>query len=437
MKSWRGFELPTLVCWYLATNALPQKIAMEEKRKMIEDAKKKRDDEKRRKDEEKAEAQRQKDEFKRRKDEEKAKKDQENAKKERVRRFPLTPPQATSLYDPDEVIYSQAQTRLSSFFGKPRVETSATASSKVKPLMTPSEPCLAEVPAQVTPTGPNQLPVSDYERFFHPFFVKKHVTVAPAHSFSRDSEYKEYLRSKLDQYLAVERSSTSIEPLDDMTKIGNLTDPPSPSDTKIADLLHLPYHKRSRRGKASTHTVKQLLGLINNSEAEHNVNAARSVGQIPPSYYLGLLNALPTKHLNFWDNVRPPYTGTFTRLPPENSGLRKGRNPFERCLPQVDYDYPSDEEWLVPDGDEDGEELLSEPGDEEEEDLEDEEDMDDFLDDEDDEAKRRSGALCPLLPFSSGLCWENSQGRNGRNDLHNMRLSILLGKYFIYNIPED
>ena len=428
MKSWRRFGLPTLVCWYLATNAVPQKVAMEEKRKMIEDAKKKRDDEKRRKDEERAEAQRQKDEYKRRKDEEKAKKDQEIAKKERVRRFP--PPQAASLYDPDEVIYSQAQTRLSSFFGKPRVETSATASSKVKLLMTPSEPCLAEVPAQVTPAGSNQLPVSDYERFFHPFFVKKHVTVAPAHSFSRDSEYKEYLRSKLDQYLAAERSPTRIEPINDMTKNENLTDAPSPSGTKIADLLHLPYHKRCRRGKVSKHTVKQLLGLINTSEAEHNVKAARSVGQIPPSYYLGLLNALPTKHLNFWDDVRPPYTGTFTRLPPENSGLRKGRNPFQKCLPLVDYDYPSDEEWLVPDGEEDGEELLSEPGDEEE-DLEDEEDMDDFLDDEDDEAKRRSGALCPLLPFSSGLCWENSQGRNGRNDLHNMRMSILLGKYSI------
>ena len=283
----------------------------------------------------------------------------------------------------------------------------------------PSEPCDAELPVQATTVVPSQ--PSDYEQVFRPFFVKKYVTFPP-HPFSRDKipEYKERRKDILDQYLAAQRSSTTIDSLEDLIENEGLTDSTPANDHKIVDLLRIPDHKRCRRGKAPPYTVKQLLGLINTPE---------TAGQESPSYYLTLLNALPTKHFHFWDDVRPPYTGTFTQLPPENSGLRKGRNPFQRCLPQVDYDYTSDEEWL---GEEDGEELLSELGDEEE-DLEDEEDMDDFLDDEEDEGRRGSGALCPLLPFSSGLCWENSQGRNERNDFQDMRLGILLGQYFILN----
>ena len=291
------------------------------------------------------------------------------------------------------------------------------------------------MPDEATTASHNQQ--SDYERFFQPFFVKPYVIVAPPHSFSRDSEYKDHLKNKLDHYIEAQQPPLGIDSVMDLTENASVTDSMRTSGTEIADLLHLPYHKRCRRGKVSPQTVKQLLVLINVSESEHNLKVAPSIGQRTPSNHLSLLNALPTKHLNFWDDVRPPYTGTFTQLPPEDSGLRKGRNPFQRCLPHVDYDYNSDEEWLVPDGEEDGEELVSEPGDEEEEDLEDEEDINDFLDDEDDEGKKRSAALCPLLPFSSGLCWENSHGRNERKDFQKMRLDILLGKYFICDEFDD
>ena len=283
----------------------------------------------------------------------------------------------------------------------------------------------------VQPTTPVPIQSSEYQHFFRPFFIKKDVIIAPSHSFGRDPECNELLKTKLDQHLAADLSSSGNDSISNVTENWHSTDPTSPIGIQIADLFHLPHHKRCRRGKVSPHSVKQLLVLINSSGAEHDVNESLSVGQRSPGYYLALLNELPTKHLNFWDDVRPPYTGTFTRLPPQNSGLRKGRNPFQRCLPEVDYDYPSDEEWLVPDGEEDGEELVSELGDEEEDDI-DEEDMDDFLDDEDDQGKRRSGALCPLLPSASGLSWENSHGRNERNDFHNMRLGILLGKYFVW-----
>lgn len=199
---------------------------------------------------------------------------------------------------------------------------------------------------------------------------------------------------------------------------------------EMADLLHLPRHKRVRRGQIPKYTVKQLLELINTSESEISTSSSASANHKSPNYYLALLNALPRKHLHFATDIRPPYSGTFTRIPPENSGLRKGRNPFQPVLPNVDYDYDSEAEWVAPEEgeEEDGEDLLSELGDEEdEEDIEDEDEMEEFLDDEDDGVKRRAGALCPLLPFSSGLCWEDGRGRNEKKELQGLKLGILLG----------
>lgn len=275
---------------------------------------------------------------------------------------------------------------------------------------------------------------SDYERYFKPFFVKQHVTVAPQNSFIRDTEYKEFIQKQLDNTLTIS-GKLIVNPMDlDHTiaeKMAGKMAAPTRSITadEMADLLHIPHHKRVRRGNAPKYTVKQLLELINTSEAEITLSSSLLAGQKSPNYYLALLNALPTKHLHFAEDVRPPYSGTFTRVPPINSGLRKGRNPFERSLPNVDYDYDSEAEWVAPEEEEeDGEDLLSELGDEEEdEDAEDEEEMDEFLDDEDDAVKRRAGALCPLLPFSSGLCWEDDQGRNEKKELQEMKLGILIG----------
>jgi len=269
---------------------------------------------------------------------------------------------------------------------------------------------------------------SDYERYFHPFFIKQHVKMAPRNYFIRDAEYKAYIKKKLDETLPIAGEPT-VDPMNpDHTTTGNMVAPTRGiTGDEIVELLHIPHHKRVRRGNASRYTVKQLLELINTSEAEIHPNSSQLADRKSPNHYLALLNALPRKHLHFAEDVRPPYSGTFTRVPPVNSGLRKGRNPFERSLPNVDYDYDSEAEWIAPE-EEDGEDLLSELGDEEEdEDVEDEEEMGEFLDDEDDAVKRRAGELCPLLPSSSGLCWEDEQGRNKKKELQEMKLGILTG----------
>jgi len=280
---------------------------------------------------------------------------------------------------------------------------------------------------------------TDYERYFQPFFVKQHVTVAPRHSFIRDAEYNEYIQKKLDEMLAISGKPTAnATNLDDKLTENKMAPTPGITTDEIADLLHIPHHKRVRRGNAQRYTVKQLLELMNASEAEINLSSSQPAQRKSPNYYLTLLNALPRKHLHFAEDVRPPYSGTFTRVPPINSGLRMGRNPFERSLPNVDYDYDSEAEWIAPDEEEDGEDLLSELGDEEEdEDAEDEEEMDEFLDDEGEAVKRRAGALCPLLPLSSGLCWEDDQGRNKKKEFQELKLGVLIGMEYPSPLHDD
>ncbi|KAF8468137.1 chromatin assembly factor 1 subunit A-domain-containing protein [Kalaharituber pfeilii] len=369
-----------------------KKAALEEKKRAVEEAKKKKDEEKRKKDEERAEA-------KKKKDEEQRKKDQDKAKKER------------------------AQTRLSAFFAIPKSDP--VSPSKGRPATLTPDRGTDEHKDNSTnqkSVPPVDKQPSDYEKYFKPFYVKQHVTLAPQHSFTRDAEYKSFIKRKLDELLA-----TPLQ-LNPPQEGNGVTVAPAfgVKQAEIIELLHLPHHKQTKRGKTPKYTTKQLLELINTSEAELNLGSTLSAGKYPPDYYLELLKSLPQKHLQFAEDVRPPYCGTFTRVPPEKSALRKGKNPFERCLPNIDYDYDSETEWIAPEDEEEGEDLLSEAGDEEEEDEEDEEDMDEFLDDEEDAVKRRAGALCPLQPFSSGLCWENENGKNEKREFREMKMGILL-----------
>ncbi|KAF8456403.1 chromatin assembly factor 1 subunit A-domain-containing protein [Terfezia claveryi] len=320
------------------------------------------------------------------------------------------------------------QRKRDAFFARPKGESSLPSSSKIQPITATSDKTL-ENDGRDPVDPPYAANPSDYERYFQPFFVKQHVTVAPRNSFVRDAGCKSFIQKKLDEVLTITAKPTVNSVALDHSITENMVAPTrSIIADEIVDLLHLPHHKRVRRENPLRYTVKQLLELMNISEAEIKPSSSQPAQRKSPNYYLALLNALPRKHLQFAEDVRPPYSGTFTRVPPINSGLRKGRNPFERSLPNVNYDYDSEAEWIAPEEEEeDGEDLHSELGDEEEdEDAEDEEEMEEFLDDEDDAVKRRAGALCPLLPSSSGLCWEDDQGRNEKKGFQEMRLGVLI-----------
>ena len=112
------------------------------------------------------------------------------------------------------------------------------------------------------------------------------------------------------------------------------------------------------------------------------------------------LKNVPLKYLRFYEDVRPPYVGTFSKMP-STTAEKLARNPFARAFGNFSYDYDSEAEWEEP---EEGEEL----GSEDEEDAEDDDDGDDANDIIDDEdavqlAPRRQQISEDQAPKSTGL----------------------------------
>ncbi|RAL62832.1 hypothetical protein DID88_004674 [Monilinia fructigena] len=137
------------------------------------------------------------------------------------------------------------------------------------------------------------------------------------------------------------------------------------------------------------------------------------------------LKDIPMKYLKFQEDVRPPYQGTYTHTPMH--GISKlARNPMRRDLPNTNYDYDSEAEWIE---DEDAEDLNSE-GEEDEEGLDDVEDMDGFLDDENDDllnSRRAMGGIQgDLEPVSTGLCWEDTKKRNRNVTMMPYRMEFII-----------
>ncbi|RPB08422.1 hypothetical protein P167DRAFT_608689 [Morchella conica CCBAS932] len=363
--------------------------AAKEEEKAVKKAE--RDEKKRIRDEEK----KKKDEEKKKKDDEKKKKDEEKAKKDR------------------------AQTRLQNFFVKP----SGPPSSPAKATAAPPGAC----PKTMSPELEIRQRQSDYEKSFQPFFVKPNVTVAPPHCFQRDDAYKFAMKVSIDKALTLPREHNCAEnQMETVPAVGTVT------KEQITELLHIPPHKRGPRGKMLGYTTKDLLARINAPDDSSLPPIIELKKQKIPkgadgtAIYFKMLNCLPNKFLKFAEDVRPPYSGTFTRNP-TTGGLRKGRNPFQKTLPNINYDYDSEAEWEEGAQDEDGEDLLSDDGEEDEEVESLDDEMDGFLDDEEDQAaKNRRGALAALVPLSSGLCWEDEDGRNTRVEFEEMKMEVLL-----------
>ena len=145
------------------------------------------------------------------------------------------------------------------------------------------------------------------------------------------------------------------------------------------------------------------------------------------------MKRLPRKHLQYAEDIRPAYNGTFTRRTKLTS-----RNPFKQDPEIFAYDYDSEAEWEFEP--EDGENLDDESIDDDEEmgsmmgDSGDEEDRA-FLDDEDEDAVdntvKNKGKqvgkrfVAPLVPMIKGVCWETG-GVQDDEVLAGMRASVLL-----------
>ncbi|RFU25878.1 hypothetical protein B7463_g10462, partial [Scytalidium lignicola] len=327
----------------------------------------------------KEEKKRQREEEKRRKEEEKQRMEEEKRKK------------------------TGSQKTLGSFFNISSAPKQSAARERSPMSPAPSAPALASAgqsPAHPTPNKAKEQ--SAYEKLFPDFFVQSNVRLAAMNRFGRDSEALEVMEADLDGYLR------GIELFE------------APSRFDAVALFNYMQEARKPRGKALI-PVREIM-------TRHNGNASRPIDLTTESQTshikstTELLKRIPLKFLKFQEDVRPPYCGTYTSQPV--SGIaRLARNPLRRDLPNTNYDYDSEAEWVE---DEDAEDLNSEG--EEEEDLGDEgDDMDGFLDDENDEKPiRRCVPQGDLEPVSSGLCWEDDRGRNDNVQMASYRMEFML-----------
>ncbi|KAK6333729.1 hypothetical protein TWF730_003912 [Orbilia blumenaviensis] len=398
-----------------------------------------KDEQKRLKDEEKAKKEREKAADKARRDEEKAKRDEERVKKdaEKVKRE-----EEKAKKEEEKLKKDRAQLRMDSFFTRkgpmaastaPKAPLQVVAPTKVDEATTPSQPILKLSGIGSLPTkggsGPTVPDVemldnpvsrsekSDYTKTFQPFFVRAGVTLA--YETSKAGALMEEFCREMDRVLSQSIAETSDEmdvegsgeEISKSTLLGKLS--PSEFETIFGFPLS------SKRGQIRRLSTKQILARLNSSP-----------GPVPDIFgqrksdntdYVAELRKLPRKILKYAEDVRPAYRGTYTRVPTK-SGLRKGRNPFQRSLPGVDYDYDSEAEW-VQEPDDDGEDIMSE---EDEDPMEagSADEMDDFLDDEDEVIKKKVGIAGPLIPAASGLMWDGECPKS--EELMNYRIGVLI-----------
>jgi chromatin assembly factor 1 subunit A len=249
---------------------------------------------------------------------------------------------------------------------------------------------------------------SDYTTTFLPFELKPNMEVAPVHRFEKDAEAKEASKRRIDEALEHPADEMDVDDID--------------VRRTLFDALVLPPLKRRRgyHGVLPRFSTKDVLIKMQNEEATISLHADHKTSI---AEYTRYLNSLPRKMIAA-GQYRVPYTGTFTKIPTTN-GLRTGRNPFQKALPNTNYDYDSEEEWAANE-EEEGEDLLSGDEDEEEEEVDDE--IQDFLDDEEDPVvPKRRIVMQELDPVCTGLCWSEN-GRNPNETLNVMKMEVLLGK---------
>ena len=255
---------------------------------------------------------------------------------------------------------------------------------------------------------PQKARLPDYERHFPPFFLQSHTKLAPYSRFSRDERGREYAQKKIDEGLGQ----------------GGGTNGPF----NAHELLHLPLV--SRRRFPRVHTVKDVIARLHGS-SRNPIDLTESQSRTTTQKPTDQLNTIPMKFLKFFEDYRPPYTGTFTKVKDRRTMANLSRKPCSREIPNIDYDYDSEAEWEEPG---EGEDLDSE-GEEEVGEDEEENDMEEFLDDEDDAVKKRP-ILGDLEPTCSGICWEDVEDEESKLatldvlDLPHFKLDILMGKIF-------
>jgi chromatin assembly factor 1 subunit A len=161
--------------------------------------------------------------------------------------------------------------------------------------------------------------------------------------------------------------------------------------------------------------IKELISLANGS-----ADAPIDLTSETTDASLAIKQAV-FKTLEFKEDIRPSYQGTWTRAVSPRTARKVSRMPTYRGLPDVDYDYDSEAEWEEPEPED---ENLDDTDDESEGD-DDADDMEAFLDDENDVGKRAI-TTGDNEPISTGLCWEgDTELVVGKVNLDEHRLQLM------------
>ena len=270
--------------------------------------------------------------------------------------------------------------RLGSFFGKPTpAATPPSTPDDVSEGISSRRSSIASIDMEIPAieTTQNQKHTNpDYEKWILPFFIPEHTEVAPYNRYRSGSQEVEDLPLS---------AGADVDPLE--KRYGNP-------------------RKRLRKTVPVKEVMRRMQELGDDNEVDLVAQDA-----------LGIYSY---KSLHFREDVRPPYQGTYTRVVSPRTSRKLSRNPFDRGLPDTNYDYDSEAEWEPPA--EDDEELNDE--DEMSDADEGEDEMADFLDDSDD-AGRRKGLLADMDPISSGLCWAGSVFNDNGTNVHQYRMDVL------------
>ncbi|KAK7510494.1 chromatin assembly factor 1 subunit A-domain-containing protein [Phyllosticta citriasiana] len=355
-----------------------QKRLEEEAKKRAKDEKKaEKEAEKEAKDRAKQEKKAQSDAKKREKDAERQKKDLEKQKKEE-----------------EQAKKARAQMKIDFLFkSKPTTTSPTTSASAAQEKPSPSSQRLQSHQDPSAVSTPAKPTLSDYDKTFLSYSLPSHTTIAPENHFYADlpESALESAKARLDAIVSGE-SETRRTILSAVEK------------HDFSNLLQVPEAFRETRGFLYP-SVKELVGQLSGISSEV-VDLTGDVSEDASRDALEKLKAIPMKFLRFWEDIRPPYCGTFTRVQSKDQARKLALNPSSKSLPEVNYDYDSEAEWEDPG---EGEDLDVE----DEDDIESEsgDDMEGFLVDDDDPAQNKRRLITgDLEPVCSGLCWETNKG---------------------------
>jgi chromatin assembly factor 1 subunit A len=341
---------------------------------------------------------------------------------------------------------------MANFFGKPKASSSTVAS--------PSK----------GPTASSSALLSDFDRVFKPFVLKKDAELAPVNWF-RDARKRK--RQAGSDVIVIDEDRTEVidvemyEPDFDPEASPRSESSPCYGSLKFTESMALAHLRQVLSAcpslptrPRSSNTVRSILTRLSEAEVSDDTAVVRVLLS-----ELHDRTRILAKVLIFHENERPGYFGTFTK----RSRIIKPRKPFARDDIAIDYGYDSGAEW----GEEEeggGDDVLGD-SDDERDDEEGSDDLDGWLVDGDDgetvtpveerdgleafpfpplpeggkhkrkaekekeketdtevKTKKRK-AVVPLVSFIKGPCWETEIGDCEYEPFNHYRIQLFNGKF--------